>query len=591
MSLPLNPPNDTTSNTSRSRPKSPSEALRDDARVAFEKTIDGHYRHGKTGYRQVGALFLTWADDDMQCKDTEVVKLRDLFKDKFHFKTEYFEIPSERWETALHKRLAEFCYEYDSEEDLAIIYYGGHAYEGRETKEFKLAAKFSNEDGLGDPTAFFNDIRTCLRLPKCDQLMILDCCYAAKAFARDHVGKRKFELLTSSAHDLVSPAPYQESSFTTALHKVMKRLIEQNPTGFCTSHLYREVYHSMPAVKPSGKPSPKPLLFDQARRSLGRIWLRPQVLNDIPPKASEEGRYLKLKFRLTESPDLAVMNELALQLQFIPHVDQIIFEKLYAPREQITDFMRLVVLASKLKPLVRKLHARRQRRKFLALAEKIEKKPPASFIESHLETPDRPACDWSSATEIHGHRSKYAYESQDGRKKHKTWPPLWEPILTAETQPQGEVLSKDTKKLPGTDSLTSSSTHWEFNTMAISSQGDPPDSIRIFKTDETITTAGQARPIMSTDSKVEQSSNVGQPEGQGPESRSRYVKHSDLDRLTELPELYTKGQYPIYNKGARGIDPKPYKISKVLGDGQYHLERGGKCDGKVYYQENLQTEP
>ena len=53
------------------RKKSASER-RDDAKLVFNKTIDGHYRHGKTGYRQVGALFLTWEDDDMQCKETEV---------------------------------------------------------------------------------------------------------------------------------------------------------------------------------------------------------------------------------------------------------------------------------------------------------------------------------------------------------------------------------------------------------------------------------------------------------------------------------------------------------------------------------------
>ena len=54
------------------RSKSASEEQRDKAKVIFNKTIDGHYRHGNTGYRQVGALFLTWKDDDMQCKETEV---------------------------------------------------------------------------------------------------------------------------------------------------------------------------------------------------------------------------------------------------------------------------------------------------------------------------------------------------------------------------------------------------------------------------------------------------------------------------------------------------------------------------------------
>ena len=95
----------------------------------------------------------------MQCKETEVsilgaglqndckltfgnqvVKLRLLFENEFHFKTVHFEIPSQRWETALHKAVADFCYEYDSPEDLAIVYYGGHAYTGTETNHFKLAA-------------------------------------------------------------------------------------------------------------------------------------------------------------------------------------------------------------------------------------------------------------------------------------------------------------------------------------------------------------------------------------------------------------------------------------------------------------------
>lgn len=67
-------------------------------------------------------------------------KLRQLFASDFNFKTEYFEIPSQRWETALHKKVADFCYEYDSPEDLAIVYYGGHAYEGKETGHFKLSA-------------------------------------------------------------------------------------------------------------------------------------------------------------------------------------------------------------------------------------------------------------------------------------------------------------------------------------------------------------------------------------------------------------------------------------------------------------------
>lgn len=221
----------------------------------------------------------------------------------------------------------------------------------------------------------------------------------------------------------MSPAPNREHSFTRTLYEALKRLIKDNPKGFCTSHLYREVYHTTPATGPSKKPVPKPLLFDQARHSYGRIWLRPQVVTERPPKANnEEGRYLKLTFRMNENPDLAVMNELALSLQFLPHVDQIRFDDLYAPKEQIADFMRLVLLASKLKPLVRKMHARRQLKKIRALAENAQEKPPTSLLKMRLENNHRPACDWSSATHVLDHYPDYTHESQDRRKKRRTWP-------------------------------------------------------------------------------------------------------------------------------------------------------------------------
>ena len=53
-------------------PKSREEVDKEQAHITFSKTLDGHYHRGKSGYDHVGALFLTWEDDDMQCKATEV---------------------------------------------------------------------------------------------------------------------------------------------------------------------------------------------------------------------------------------------------------------------------------------------------------------------------------------------------------------------------------------------------------------------------------------------------------------------------------------------------------------------------------------
>lgn len=59
------------------------EAYERDAQITFEKTVGGHYRHGKTGYKQVGVLFLTWAADDLQCKKTEVSGIDPLARTRY----------------------------------------------------------------------------------------------------------------------------------------------------------------------------------------------------------------------------------------------------------------------------------------------------------------------------------------------------------------------------------------------------------------------------------------------------------------------------------------------------------------------------
>ena len=291
-------------------------------------------------------------------------------------------------------------------------------------------------DGKVDPTAFFADIRTCLRLPNCDQLMILDCCFAAKAFAREAIGKQKFELITSTAHDLYSPAPHLPHSFTTTLYNCLERLVKENPKGFSTSHLYRELYHTMPIMEPPDPSNPKPLLFDQARHSYGRIWLRPQVIMDEPPNAKEDGRYLKLKFRLNGMPNLAVMNELALRLQFLPHVDQITFEDLYAPREQITDLVRMILQAQRIRPLIRRMLAKRQLRKIgKKRTDEEGEEIPTSLLKLSLDPKQYPDFDWNGAYENSDHKTKDSEHSRYQRKKSGTWPPIEARVPTPPSLP------------------------------------------------------------------------------------------------------------------------------------------------------------
>lgn len=260
-----------------------------------------------------------------------------------------------------------------------------------------LASKWQ-ADGNGDPSVFFNDIRTCLRLPDCDQLVIMDCCYAAKAFARDPVGSRKFELLTSAAHDRECPAPKEPDSFTSMLHDSLKAILKKNSTGFCTSSLYRELYHKAPKIKP--------LLFDESRYSYGKIWLCPQT-KAPEPGPEVEGVFLNLTLRLNEEPQGAIMNELALHLSFLPHVDLVRFEHMYAAKRQMEGFMKFVYQTKRLRPLIRKLYARRQLRKVAAMVKDENKEKPApSLVRLLVEQEHKPIYDWSSAKMSHHPRTK-----------------------------------------------------------------------------------------------------------------------------------------------------------------------------------------
>ena len=101
----------------------------EDALIEFNKAIAGCYRDGNHEYDAVGALLITWKEDDMNCRELEVNGLEDVFKDKFNYRTESFQIPSfplpsNESTDALLNRVDSFIKYYDSPSKLGIIYYG-----------------------------------------------------------------------------------------------------------------------------------------------------------------------------------------------------------------------------------------------------------------------------------------------------------------------------------------------------------------------------------------------------------------------------------------------------------------------------------
>lgn len=213
-------------------------------------------------------------------------------------------------------------------------------------------------DEQGDFRAFFNDILYTLRLPDTDIFVIIDCCFAGKAFVNGEMGKRKFELLASTSQGEWALAPKHEGSFTKILSDALENLLdsEKCKKGFSTSKLYRDIYHN-------AKLQFKPYLFDQSRYDYGKIWLRPlPATSQAVTMPKERDITIDLTLHLTEAPNGLMMNELAKSLQYLPHVEEVDFARLHAPEKDIMSLRSSIKRVQYLLRWARKVRARRGER-------------------------------------------------------------------------------------------------------------------------------------------------------------------------------------------------------------------------------------
>ena len=228
------------------------------------------------------------------------------------------------------------------------------------------------------------------------------------------------------------PSPRQPGSFTTCFTATLRKLIQGNPKGFCTSQLYRELYHHEGIAR-------RPWLFDSARQDHGKIWLRPQRPISVQSPQEKLGETcLSLTLRLENTTDTpTILNQIALKLQYLPHVDQVRFENLYAPNREIQKLRGFLNQASKLRPLIRKLHARRRMKRIKEmLTEEDSKTFRRNFAKLLLELGDtHPAYDWSSITDHTDHNGAISKSSFRFRSKSPTWPFLPRPQSSNITRP------------------------------------------------------------------------------------------------------------------------------------------------------------
>ena len=236
------------------------------------------------------------------------------------------------------------------------------------------------------------DLRTCLRLPGCDILVIIDDCNTTGGFTasnREPIGKQKIEVLATDTATAERKAANVPGLLTWVLTESLRDLLRYNPHGIPSSALYSQMYLRSRKTKH--------YRFDMTSGDDREIYIGPPIPNDKPPEAKTKGELvLNLSLRLTgQQIETGMMNDIASHLQFIPHVEAIRFQNLSAPSKEIAKFMQLIIRAQKIRPLLRKLHARRHIREFQKSSQ-LDNNHPQSLLEKELKQYSR--YDWSNVS-------------------------------------------------------------------------------------------------------------------------------------------------------------------------------------------------
>lgn len=175
-------------------------------------------------------------------------------------------------------------------------------------------------------------------------------------------------------------------SFTAALNDALRKLLSKQHKGFSTSQLYRELYHTLPAKRE------RPHLFDLAKNTQERIWLRPMKTTHLPE--TEGDIFLNVRIRLKVDEDTAeqrenlnvVMNRLAYKLQYLQDVDQISFKSLSAPKARLQEFRRIVLIRQKWLPILERIRLNLRRKELKNMCrERANKQIPSNAVKMFLE--------------------------------------------------------------------------------------------------------------------------------------------------------------------------------------------------------------
>jgi hypothetical protein len=182
---------------------------------------------------------IRWQEDGLQVK-SEVDRLFHVFEKLYGFNTQIWLIPPRASQIQLTSMTCSFLQEFDAEDNLFIVYYGGHG----TINQSRQNQWWSGRDP-GSASVDWSAVQALFATAVSDVLVLLDCCAAASSALGS--GGNVMEAIAACGFETRSPPP-GIYSFTHTLIEVLEDWV--NKPSFSAAMLHTEVLFVLKQKRP-----------------------------------------------------------------------------------------------------------------------------------------------------------------------------------------------------------------------------------------------------------------------------------------------------------------------------------------------------
>jgi len=194
---------------------------------------------GRCRYKTVNVCLIRWQEDELQVK-SELDRLCHVFEKLYGFNTQIWLIPPKASQIQLTSMTCSFLQEFDAEDNLFIVYYGGHGTINQARQNQWRCNRSPNS-----PFVDWSAVQALFATAISDVLVLLDCCAAASSALGS--GSNVMEAIAACGFETRAPPP-GIYSFTHTLIEVLEDWVDK--PSFSAAMLHTEVLFVLKQKRP-----------------------------------------------------------------------------------------------------------------------------------------------------------------------------------------------------------------------------------------------------------------------------------------------------------------------------------------------------